>query len=63
MCELLSLSRLARQLGVTQKWLREQADAGAVPSLKADSRYLFSPNAVRSALAVKAAEMREGKTQ
>ena len=46
MNELLSLSRLSRRLGVTQDWLRSQADAGEVPCLKAGNRYLFNPVAV-----------------
>jgi excisionase family DNA binding protein len=58
--ELLSLSRTARRLGVTQQWLRQQAEAGAVPSLKAGNRYLFNHAAVEEALAAKAAESRQG---
>jgi excisionase family DNA binding protein len=52
---LLSLSRMARRLGVTQAWLRQQANAGNVPHLKAGTRYLFSPSAVEAALAKAAA--------
>ena len=46
MSELLALSRMARRLGVTQQWLREQSDAGKIPYLKADKRYLFNSAAV-----------------
>lgn len=53
--ELLSLARMARRLGVTQDWLRTQADAGLVPCLKAGRRYLFNAAAVQEALATKAA--------
>ena len=60
MNDLLSLSRLARRLGVTQQWLRDQADAGKIPCLKAGNRYLFNPLAVQEALAVKAARTRQG---
>ena len=60
MCELLSLSRLARRLGVTQDWLRDQADAGKVPCLRAGKRYLFNVVAVQEALAVQAARTRQG---
>ncbi|QDU95187.1 hypothetical protein Pla8534_29990 [Lignipirellula cremea] len=60
MDELLSLSRLARRLGVTQQWLRSQADAGNLPCLIAGKRYLFSLAAVETALAAKAAETRQG---
>jgi excisionase family DNA binding protein len=60
MNDLLSLSRLARRLGITQQWLRDQADAGKIPCLKAGNRYLFNPLAVQEALAVKAARTRQG---
>lgn len=60
MVDLLSLGRMARHLGVTQQWLRNQADAGKVPCLKADARYLFNPVAVQEALAEKAAQIRHG---
>lgn len=56
MDDLLVLSRMARRLGVTQHWLREQADTGKVPHLKAGTRYLFNPHAVQTALAEVAAE-------
>ena len=57
MSELLSLPRMARRLGVTQQWLRDQADAGRVPNLKAGRRYLFNAGAVEQALAVEAASL------
>ena len=60
MNDLLSLTRLSRQLGVTQQWLRDQADASEIPHLKAGNRYLFNPLAVREALAAKAAQTRKG---
>ncbi len=60
MDELLTLPRMSRRLGVTQQWLREQADAGIVPCLKAGRRHLFSPVAVQKTLASKAAHMRQG---
>jgi len=55
MSELLSLSRMARRLGVTQDWLRQEADASRVPCLKAGKRYLFNAVAVQEDLAAKAA--------
>ena len=55
--ELFPLSRMARRLGVTQAWLRDQADAGNVPRLKVGNRYLFHVAAVQAALA-KAAQAR-----
>jgi len=54
MTELLLLPRMARRLGVTCEWLRERADAGEVPCLKAGARYLFNPSAVEATLAAKA---------
>ncbi len=57
---LLSLARMARRLGVTQDWLRVQADNGNVPCVKAGRRYLFNPSAVEEVLASKAARTRQG---
>lgn len=51
---LLPLNRMARHLGVTQSWLRNEADMGRVPCLLADKRYLFAPGAVEEALAERA---------
>lgn len=48
MPELLTLAQMARRLGVSQKWLRGQADSGQVPALKADRTYLFNAPAVVS---------------
>jgi hypothetical protein len=50
MSELLPLPRMARRIGVTQSWLKKQAEAGTVPCLDADSRLLFEPVAVTAAL-------------
>ncbi len=52
---LLSLARIARRLGVTQRWLCDEADAGRVPCLRADKRYLFAPTAVERMIAERAA--------
>jgi excisionase family DNA binding protein len=52
---LMGLARMARRLGVTQRWLRDEADAGRVPHLRAGTRYLFAPAAVEAALAARAA--------
>ena len=52
--ELLTLRRMAARLGVPSRWLREQAEIGAVPSLKAGKRFLFAPSAVRSVVAAMA---------
>jgi hypothetical protein len=47
---LLPLRRAARQVGVPAKWLREQAEAGKVPGLRAGNRWLFLPDAVTEAI-------------
>jgi hypothetical protein len=57
---LLPLGPMARSLRVTSAWLRDEADAGRVPCLRAGTRYLFAPAAVESALAQRAAEERRG---
>lgn len=61
MSDLFSLARMARRLGVTQDWLREQAEAGNVPCLTAGKRYLFNAVAVQEALAVEAAKRKAGQ--
>jgi hypothetical protein len=38
---LLPLHAMARQIGVTAKWLRAEAEAGRIPHLKAGARLLF----------------------
>ncbi|KKM04693.1 hypothetical protein LCGC14_1761650 [marine sediment metagenome] len=60
MRELLSLSRMARRLGVTRCWLRNQADSGRVPCLRAGTRLLFNPVAVQEAPAAKATHLQPG---
>ncbi len=60
MGELLTLPRMARRLGVSQQWLRTEADAGRVPCLKAGKRYLFNAAAVAETLAAQAADSRQG---
>jgi len=49
------LARMARQLGITQAWLKGEAEAGRVPCLWAGGRFLFSPEAVKAVLARRAA--------
>ncbi len=61
MSELLSLTRMARRVGVTQEWLRDQADVGAIPCLKIGKRrYLFNAGAVEEALEILAGKTRQG---
>ena len=54
---------MARHLRVTVAWLRDEADAGRVPCLKAGPRYLFSPDAVERVLAERAATEKQGAAQ
>ncbi len=42
--DLLPLRRMAARLGVPSKWLKEQAESGKVPGLKAGDRWLFVPD-------------------
>ena len=49
--EILPLNRAARRFGVTAKWLKAQAQAGHIPCIDADGRYLFDIVAVTRALA------------
>ena len=53
---ILTLPRMARRLGVTRTWLKDEARAGRVPSLLAGSQLLFEPEAVENALAQRAAQ-------
>tara|TARA_B110000263_G_C15007147_1_gene373270 strand:+ start:97 stop:294 length:198 start_codon:yes stop_codon:yes gene_type:complete len=57
MSEILSLPRMAKQIGVTREWLLKQAIGGEIPCLKAGNRYLFNPTAVRSVLTEKASHL------
>jgi len=47
---ILTLSRMARRLGVTQRWLKAEAEAGTIPCLKAGSRLLFDADVVAETL-------------
>jgi len=54
--ELLPLRRMAARLGVPSKWLRERAEAGDVPALRAGDRWLFRPDVVGPIVASMAGE-------
>ena len=43
-------SMMARRLRVTVRWLRDEAEAGRLPCLKAGDRFLFCPKTVEAAL-------------
>lgn len=55
---LLQLRFMARRLRVTARWLREEAEAGRVPHVRAGDQFLFNPEAVEQLLAERAT--REG---
>lgn len=55
---LMPLTYMARRLHIKKAWLKEQADKGVIPCLKAGDQYLFVPEKVRSILI----EMAEGAT-
>jgi hypothetical protein len=46
---------MAARLGVSSRWLKEQAEAGSVPGLKAGERWLFKPDVVAAAVSKMAA--------
>ena len=53
---LVSLTNLARLLGVPAKWLREEATAGRIPHLKAGTRLLFNAAVVKRTLLKRATD-------
>ena len=54
MSELIKSGQMAHRLGVTVSWLKDEADAGRIPHLKAGKRYLFEPQTVEQVLAKRA---------
>jgi excisionase family DNA binding protein len=54
----LTLAEMARSLGVTVRWLRSEADRGALPHVKTDTGMLFDRMTVERLLADRA--KREG---
>jgi len=53
--EVLTDSQMARVLRVSVRWLRSEAEAGRIPSLRAERRFLFCREAVERVLAERAA--------
>jgi hypothetical protein len=47
---LLPLNVVARRLRVPVRWLRAEAEAGRIPSLRAHNQFLCDPVAVEAAL-------------
>ena len=59
--EMLPLYQMANMLGVPSKWLREQAEIGKVPGLRAGTRWLFVPSAARAAVRAMAGDALAGR--
>ncbi len=53
---LLKVGVMARTIGVPVRWLRAEAEAGRIPSLKAENVHLFDPDVVINLLAERARE-------
>jgi hypothetical protein len=51
---LLPLNIIARRLRVRVRWLRSEAEAGRIPSLRADNQFLCDFEAVEAALLARA---------
>ena len=58
--KLLPVGPTARFLRVPIKWLRDEAEAGRVPHLKAERALLFDPHAVERVLVERAQKNGEG---
>ena len=59
--ELLTLRELSSRLSVPQQWLRQQAEDGAIPSLRAGNSFLFRLDAVSESLAEQAGRKTNSK--
>lgn len=53
--QLVTVRGLAKQLGLPATWLKLEAEAGRIPSLKAGRRMLFNAQAVKRVLLTRAA--------
>lgn len=53
---LLTLSQMARVLGVSSSWLRTECERGALPHIKAGSTLLFNSEVVQRLLEARAAQ-------
>lgn len=55
LCTLHGLADRFRRFGLSKAWLKAEAEAGRIPSLRAGRRLLFDPEAVEAALLERAA--------
>ena len=49
-----TLNQLARRTSLPAAWLKKEAEAGNLPCLRVGRRFLFSPEAVNTALLARA---------
>ncbi len=54
--QVVTLDKLAKRLRLSKRWLRTEAIAGRIPSLRIGSRRIFNPDAVEAAIAERAAD-------
>lgn len=54
---LLTDEAMARRLRVRPSWLRSEAEAGHIPHVRAEDRYLFDPMAVERVLIERAQQL------
>ena len=59
---LLTLSRMSRELGVSRDWLREEAESGALPSVRAGDAFLFHPPVIERILVQRASQVVNAQT-
>ena len=55
----LSLFLMSRRLGLPEKWLKAQAEAGILPHLKIGRRLMFDPEMVEQTITALAANQAE----
>ncbi len=60
--KLLPVGPMARLLRLPVRWLRQEAEAGRVPCLRADKALLFDPDTVERVLLERARETQQGTT-
>lgn len=58
---LITIRSMAARLRVPAKWLKQEAEAGRIPCLRAGTAILVSPEAVEAELLRRAAESRRGQ--
>ncbi|MCH8854564.1 MAG: hypothetical protein IID41_18205, partial [Planctomycetes bacterium] len=58
---IVALDVLAKCLGISQRWLRKETDAGRIPFLLASRRLMFNPEAVERILIARAKEFAEAE--